>query len=219
MSLYSPELQLLESIYAASEQGKNGAVLSQRELAQDAGISLGLTNTLLKRFVERGWIKLMHVDGRKLQYALTPSGMEEIAERAVDYFARAARYSELYRHKVERFVKGARGQGYSALLLLGPVELDFIFEYACLKHGLAFYKNRRLCLAEMARREAELVVICKEATESVNECRTSGRENAGGKNAGRGLGVSEEVFPPGVPVVRFSQILSFSGEAGGRGAM
>jgi len=42
-----PELQLLESIYNLTEEGKRPALVSQRELANSAGLSLGLTNTLL----------------------------------------------------------------------------------------------------------------------------------------------------------------------------
>jgi len=99
MSPDNPELQLLESIYSATEEGNSPALVSQRELATTSGLSLGLTNTLLKRFIERGWVKLLHVDGRKIKYALTPSGMEEIAVRTVDYFMRASRNASLYRKR------------------------------------------------------------------------------------------------------------------------
>ena len=35
---------------------------SQRLLAEKAGISIGLMNAILKRFVERGWIMLSNVN-------------------------------------------------------------------------------------------------------------------------------------------------------------
>ena len=41
---------------------------SQRVLAENAGMSIGLMNAVLKRFVERGWIMLINVNLRKLSY-------------------------------------------------------------------------------------------------------------------------------------------------------
>jgi len=99
MNYSNPELQLLQSIYKATEEGDSYASVSQRQLASSAGLSIGLTNILLKRFIERGWVKFLHIDGKKIKYALTPSGMEEIAMRAVEYFARAERNTELYRKR------------------------------------------------------------------------------------------------------------------------
>ena len=41
----------------------------QDEIKRDnAGISIGLMNSVLKRFVERGWIMLTNVNLRKLSY-------------------------------------------------------------------------------------------------------------------------------------------------------
>ena len=48
---------------------KQEPLASQRVLAENAGISIGLMNAVLKRFVERGWIMLTNVNLRKLSYA------------------------------------------------------------------------------------------------------------------------------------------------------
>lgn len=54
---------------------------SQRDLAQELGISLGKVNYCLKALVEKGWIKAGNFtkNPNKLGYAyiLTPSGVEE----------------------------------------------------------------------------------------------------------------------------------------------
>lgn len=134
----SAELSLLESIYSAMDETRPP---SQRKLAEDSGLSLGMTNALLKRFVERGWVKLSHISGRSLRYALTPNGMEEISRRAVDYFVRASRNASLYRDRIDEFAKALKASGYAALALQGPAELDFLFDYACEMHGVKFYKQ------------------------------------------------------------------------------
>lgn len=132
------ELQLLETIY--SKQG-DSATLSQRDLAGAAGLSLGMTNALIRRFVERGWIKLTHLSGRSLKYILTSEGMEEVLRRSISYFSRAVRSASLYRDKIDAYVRGQAKVGFTAVVLDGPAELDFLFDYSCERHGLEFVKN------------------------------------------------------------------------------
>ncbi|HEY9054255.1 MAG TPA: winged helix-turn-helix transcriptional regulator [Rectinemataceae bacterium] len=132
------ELQLLEAIYACQDEDERS---SQRSLADRAGLSLGMTNALLRRFAERGWVKLLHISGRSLRYILTPAGVEQVLLRSMSYFARAARSASLYRDRIEDFVRRAAEEGRTSLVLEGPAELDFLFDYSCMRHGLAFYKN------------------------------------------------------------------------------
>jgi len=132
------ELNLLESL---SEMHSEGKTPSQRDLAEASGLSLGMTNALLRHFAERGWIKFSHLTGRSLQYALTPEGIVEVSRRAVSFFARAARNTSLYRGRINEFVREARDRGYGVLMLLGPAELDFLFDYSCERYGLEFRKS------------------------------------------------------------------------------
>jgi len=114
---------------------------SQRELAGAAGLSLGMTNALLRRFVERGWVKLMHLSGRSLKYILTSEGVEEVLRRSISYFSRAVRSASLYREKIDAFVVRVASEGKKVLVLEGPAELDFLFDYSCVRHGIEFVKN------------------------------------------------------------------------------
>jgi len=132
------ELQLLETIYSKQE---GSAAISQRDLAGASGLSLGMTNALLRRFVERGWVKLMHISGRSLKYILTTEGAEEVLRRSLSYFTRAVRSASLYRDKIDTYVLGLSTVGFKTLVLEGPAELDFLFDYSCARHGLDFIKN------------------------------------------------------------------------------
>jgi len=162
------ELQLLETIY--SKQGAPEA-LSQRELAGAAGLSLGMTNALLKRFVERGWVKFTHLTKRSLKYILTAEGMEEVLRRSISFFTRAVRSASLYRYKIDAFVVGLAKTGFAALVLDGPAELDFLFDYSCERHGLEFVKNpgavRR---AGLAARSDACFVIARFPEASAADC-------------------------------------------------
>lgn len=177
VSNINPEFQLLESLYQsqqeAGQEGKSAQApvtpVSQRELAARTGLSLGLTNTLIKRFIERGWVKLLHINGRKVKYALTAEGMEEIAFRAVEYFARASQNASLYREKIEGFVRHFVRLGYTGLLLLSPHELDFLFEFACLKYGLVFCKELDACPEAFFMPEARCLVVY-ESNRATDSC-------------------------------------------------
>jgi len=132
------ELQLLETIYSKQD---DQLPTSQRDLAGAAGLSLGMTNALLRRFIERGWIKLLHLSGRSLRYILTAEGSEEVLRRSIAYFSRATRSAALYRKKIDDFIRELAKDGFSTIVLEGSEELDFLFDYSSERHGLEFVKN------------------------------------------------------------------------------
>ena len=72
------ELTVLKVI---SEAETGRARHTQRELAGRACVSLGMANILLRRLAERGWVKLTRLSSKSVRYALTPSGIGELAQR------------------------------------------------------------------------------------------------------------------------------------------
>lgn len=77
--------------------------LSQREIAQKMGVSLGKTNYCLKALVDKGFIKLQNFYNNKKKsayiYFLTPKGIEEKA--AVTYRFLQRKIEEYEKIKVE----------------------------------------------------------------------------------------------------------------------
>jgi DNA-binding MarR family transcriptional regulator len=51
--------------------------ITQRTLASQLGIALGLTNVYLKRLVRKGYVKCVNVQSNRLRYLLTPKGLAE----------------------------------------------------------------------------------------------------------------------------------------------
>ncbi|MCX8014298.1 MAG: MarR family transcriptional regulator [Rectinema sp.] len=161
------ELSLLEAIHALSQARESGldSPVSQRALACESGLSLGMTNALLRQFVERGWVKLMHLNSRKMQYALTQAGIEEISRRTIDFFVRAARNASRYRRHVEAFVDAIIKDGYTTLILVGPDELDFLFDFACEKRGLRFLKSQNgRHVPDPGTGKAVFIITCENMT-------------------------------------------------------
>lgn len=154
------ELQLLEAIYASEIAGQAN---SQRALAGRAGLSLGMTNALLSRFAERGWVKLMHLSGRSLRYILTPAGVEEVLRRTMAYFARAERSATNYRARIDDFVHGIARGGFRILVYEGPKELEFLFDYSCSRRGVAMVASPSVELRDSLFRDSTAMFVNGEA--------------------------------------------------------
>ncbi len=64
------ELEILEKI-------ENNGHMTQRDLSREVGIALGLVNHLLKKMVNKGWIKIKNVDAKRMRYLITRQGAKE----------------------------------------------------------------------------------------------------------------------------------------------
>lgn len=53
--------------------------LTQRMVARDLGVALGLANQLVRRLVDQGWIEVRRAGERACRYAITPAGLREKA--------------------------------------------------------------------------------------------------------------------------------------------
>ena len=82
--------------------------LSQRELAQKIGISLGKTNYCLKALIDRGWIKIHNFRSSRNKsaylYKLTPAGVAEKMHVTRRFLARKLQERELLAHEIEELM-------------------------------------------------------------------------------------------------------------------
>jgi predicted transcriptional regulator len=132
------EYIILENIYDSSRQKQN---LRQRDLAQIAGTSLGMTNSILKRLAGKGWISIKKLNSRNIQYAVTLEGINEILHRSYGYFKRTIKNVVFYKDTIDEIIQKAKRNNISAVLLIGVSDLDFIVEHSCHRYGLSFLKS------------------------------------------------------------------------------
>jgi DNA-binding Lrp family transcriptional regulator len=64
------DLKLLEAVEQDSR-------VTQRSLASQLGIALGLTNIYLRRLVRKGYIKCVNIQSNRITYLITPRGIAE----------------------------------------------------------------------------------------------------------------------------------------------
>ena len=62
--------------------------ISQRQLAQELGLSLGLTNAFLQTVLHKGWVRARQVSARRWAYFLTPEGFREKSRLTMNYLRR-----------------------------------------------------------------------------------------------------------------------------------
>ena len=60
---------------------------SQRRLASELGIALGLVNAYLRRCVNKGLVKVTHAPARRYMYYLTPVGLAEKSRLTLEYLS------------------------------------------------------------------------------------------------------------------------------------
>ena len=140
---------------------------SQRILAENAGMSIGLMNAVLKRFVERGWIMLSNVNLRKLSYAITPKGIAELTARSQAFAKRTFAIANKYNEKLLNCVKEAKNNGKTKLCLYGNSYIKFLLLYACQTIGLEFVEKdvnesmeeNALCLVGELNSEVEIKAL------------------------------------------------------------
>jgi DNA-binding MarR family transcriptional regulator len=132
------EYLILENIYASARQIPP---LRQRDLAQLAKTSLGMTNAILKRLAQKGWITIKRLNSRNIHYAVTLEGFNEIIHRSYGYFKRTIKNVFFYKDAIDEIVRNAAGKKMKAVLLIGTSDLEFIVEHSCYHHGLSFLKS------------------------------------------------------------------------------
>ena len=128
---HDKEISLLEVL-------KNRPDAGQRDMAEAIGLSLGMTNLLLKDLSAKGWMLMRKLSARKMQYVLTPEGTKELSRRSYRYLKKSIRNVADCRVQLEALVLETKRSGAVGLLLVGTSEVDFVLDYLCRQYGLLF---------------------------------------------------------------------------------
>jgi len=122
-------LGLLESVERDGAQ-------SQRKLASDLGIALGLVNAYLKRCVKKGLLKIGQAPARRYAYYLTPHGFAEKSRLTVEYLSSSFSFFRRAREDCSSVLKAARARGWNRIALFGVSDLAEIATICALEQGV-----------------------------------------------------------------------------------
>ncbi|MFP4377949.1 MAG: winged helix-turn-helix transcriptional regulator [Spirochaetales bacterium] len=99
-----------------SQPHQNNGV-KQRDLAQAIGLSLGMTNAILKRLAGKGFVTMRKLNARNIHYLVTPEGVDLIARRSYRYLRRTV--GHVGRYKERMLGSAPRGPGGAGELTRG----------------------------------------------------------------------------------------------------
>jgi len=122
-------LGLLESVERDGAQ-------SQRKLASDLGIALGLVNAYLKRCVKKGLLKIGQAPARRYAYYLTPHGFAEKSRLTVEYLSSSFSFFRRAREDCASVLKAAHARGCTRIALAGVSDLAEIAILCALEQGI-----------------------------------------------------------------------------------
>jgi DNA-binding MarR family transcriptional regulator len=108
-------LGLLESV-------ERGAT-SQRSLADELGIALGLVNAYLKRCVKKGLVKVRQAPARRYAYYLTPHGFAEKSRLTVEFLSSSFGFFRQAKADCSAALQTAAARGLQRIALAGISDL------------------------------------------------------------------------------------------------
>jgi DNA-binding MarR family transcriptional regulator len=122
-------LGLLESVERSGEQ-------SQRRLASELGVALGLVNAYLKRCINKGLVKVRTTPARRYAYYLTPHGFAEKSRLTLEYLSGSFSLFRQAKRDCTAVLVAAREHGLSRVAILGANDLAEIAAICSLDLGV-----------------------------------------------------------------------------------
>lgn len=129
--------------------------VTQRSVARELGIALGLANSYLRRCVRKGLIKVSEVPRRRYAYYLTPQGFAEKSRLTATYLSDSFSFFRKARMQCAELFALAAARGQRRLALLGHGDLAEIASLVARDHPVEIV-GVISAGGDVARLEAEL---------------------------------------------------------------
>ncbi|MCC7015882.1 MAG: winged helix-turn-helix transcriptional regulator [Rhodospirillales bacterium] len=132
-SFFDPESQITLGVLNAVEE--NSAV-TQRSLALDLGIALGLANAYLKRCAKKGLIKIIQAPANRYAYYLTPQGFAEKSRLTARYLSQSFNLFRFARMQYDEIFGAFAARGWRRIAFAGAGDLAEIAALCASRHDL-----------------------------------------------------------------------------------
>lgn len=129
----SDETEITLGLLSAVEE--NSAV-TQRSVAQELGIALGLANAYLKRCVKKGLIKVKQIPPNRYAYYLTPKGFAEKTRLTGEYLSSSFTFFRRARGQCEAIFKRCAEKDWRRIALVGAGDLAEIATLCAREYGI-----------------------------------------------------------------------------------
>jgi DNA-binding MarR family transcriptional regulator len=102
---------------------------TQRSMADQLGVALGLVNAYLRRCVTKGWIKVRAAPANRYAYYLTPKGFREKSRLTAEYLRQSFSLFRQAREQYAALIAECAEQGLVSIACMGASDLT---EIVCL---------------------------------------------------------------------------------------
>jgi DNA-binding MarR family transcriptional regulator len=109
-------MRMLETLEARS-------TVTQRMLARELGIAVGLVNAYMKRCLRKGYLKATKVPARRYAYYLTPKGFAEKSRLAANFFVSGFQFFRTARNQCTELFYELASRGKKRILLCGAGDM------------------------------------------------------------------------------------------------
>jgi predicted transcriptional regulator len=109
---------------------------SQRRIATELGIALGLVNAYLKRCIKKGLVKVHDAPSRRYAYYLTPQGFAEKSRLTVEFLSNSFSFFRMAKSDCARVFEAAKASGCNKLVLAGKSDLAEIAILCAVETGV-----------------------------------------------------------------------------------
>jgi DNA-binding MarR family transcriptional regulator len=122
-------LELLESVERESQQ-------TQRDLAQEFGVALGMVNAYLKFCIKKGHVRVKKIPSKRYLYFLTPQGFAEKSRLSLKLMSNSLVSFRKARQDYDSAFVRLKASGHNKVVLVGQSELSEIAILCALNAGI-----------------------------------------------------------------------------------
>lgn len=114
----------------------DNSAASQRSMADNLGIALGLANAYLKRCVKKGLIKVRQAPANRYAYYLTPKGFAEKSRLTAEFLTQSFHLFRRARTESAALFEHCVNRGWNRVALYGAGDLAEIMTLSARDHGV-----------------------------------------------------------------------------------
>lgn len=127
---------------------------TQRSVAKELGIALGLTNTYLKKCITKGLVKVTQAPANRYCYYLTPRGFAEKGRLTANYLSNSFNFFREARNQIGEIYQTCEVNGWSRVVFCGSgdfVEIAVLYssKYLVKIIGIVMSKSQSETYAEL----------------------------------------------------------------------
>jgi len=119
----SDDIEITLGLLNAVDEDKT---VTQRSLARDLGIALGLANTYLKRCAKKGFVKVTQVPANRYAYFLTPKGLAEKSRLTAEFLTQSFKLFRMAKEEYTEIIKRQISSNRAQIAVFGRSDLTEI---------------------------------------------------------------------------------------------